>query len=259
MAENNQYLYTIKPTRLEMLTEGPTAEEQAIVAEHFKHLQRLAKEGLVVLAGRTQDANEDSFGIVILYASTEEEARQRMEADPAVKHGVMQSALYPYRVAAMAEYAIGADLIAHYFGMNQRVIHMQTEGLTHEESLLTPPFRGNSLNWVIGHMIAGRSSALRLLGGTPVWSEQEAAPYVRDSEPIAAEKAYRLEKLIADLDESQERLESALQDLTAQELGQVNGDRTLGERLAFAYWHEAYHAGQTELLRQLAGMDDKII
>ena len=33
----------------------------------------------------------------------------------------------------------------------------------------------------------------------------------------------------------------------------------LSERIFFLYFHETYHVGQTELLRQLTGVDDKVI
>ena len=113
---------------------------------------------------------------------------------------------------------ISADLIARYFSINHRVLHMQIEGLSHEDSLLQPPFKGNSLNWVLGHIIAGRSTALVLLGEEPVWDKEKSAPYSRDSEPINAEAAYPLEQLVDDLDKSQERLETALDRITAEEL-----------------------------------------
>ena len=156
---------------------------------------------------------------------------------------------------------ISADLIARYFGINHRVLHMQIDGLSHEDSLLQPPFRGNNLNWVLGHIIASRSTALAILGGEPVWTKEEAAPYAQESEPITAANAHPLEKLVADLDTAQERLEVALEQVTMEELAHVpdGKDRSLGERLSFLYWHEGYHTGQTELLRQLAGTDDKII
>jgi hypothetical protein len=34
---------------------------------------------------------------------------------------------------------------------------------------------------------------------------------------------------------------------------------TMGRRLFGLYFHETFHTGQTELLRQLAGTDDKVI
>lgn len=39
------------------------------------------------------------MGIVILEVDSEEEARELMENDPAVKEGVMEATLFPYRVA----------------------------------------------------------------------------------------------------------------------------------------------------------------
>lgn len=155
---------------------------------------------------------------------------------------------------------ISPELIARYYSINHNVLHMQVEGLTHEDSLIQPSFRANNLNWVLGHIVSSRGGALKLLGAEPVWSKEEAAPYARESEPLTdTEQAYQLEKIMADLDETQARLEAALAGLTIEDMEQANGDRTLGERLSFSYWHEAYHTGQSELLRQVSGVDDKVI
>jgi uncharacterized protein YciI len=43
--------------------------------------------------------DEKTFGIVIIDVSSEEEAKNIMENDPAVKEGVMTAELFPYRVA----------------------------------------------------------------------------------------------------------------------------------------------------------------
>jgi len=53
MSDMAQFMYTLKVTRLEQLTEGPTAEEQAIVARHFAYLQDLTEKGVAILVGRT--------------------------------------------------------------------------------------------------------------------------------------------------------------------------------------------------------------
>ncbi len=103
MAETQQFLYILRPTRLEMLTIGPTVEEQAIVSQHFAYLQDLTQKGVAILVGRTQTADEDTVGIVVFKASSEEAARELMENDPTVKRGVMQATLYPFRVALMTE------------------------------------------------------------------------------------------------------------------------------------------------------------
>jgi uncharacterized protein YciI len=94
-----QFLYRIQPTRLEMLTHGPTEREAQILAEHFAYLSKLTEEGTVLMAGRTINADEHTFGIAVLVAATTPEASAIMSNDPAVKHGVMRAELFPYRVA----------------------------------------------------------------------------------------------------------------------------------------------------------------
>lgn len=94
-----QYLYRIQPTRLGMLTEGPTEEESAVVGRHFEYLKALTAAGTVFMAGRTLNSDERTFGIVVFVAESEEKAEELMRNDPAVKHGVMRAELFPYSVA----------------------------------------------------------------------------------------------------------------------------------------------------------------
>ncbi|HKX37961.1 MAG TPA: YciI family protein [Burkholderiales bacterium] len=93
------WLIVLRPTRVGMLTEGATAEESAAVARHFAYLERLAAEGKVGLAGRTTEDDDRTIGLVLLSASSEEEAREIMANDPAVAQGVMRAELHPFRVA----------------------------------------------------------------------------------------------------------------------------------------------------------------
>ena len=102
MPEVTQYMYRIMPTRPEMLSEGPTPAETDVTTRHAEYLQELTNQGVVVLAGRTLNTDESSFGIVILNAESEPAAREIMRNDPAVKFGVMSAELFPYRVAMMA-------------------------------------------------------------------------------------------------------------------------------------------------------------
>ena len=99
---------------------------------------------------------------------------------------------------------------------------------------------------------------------SPIWSEKTLAVYNRESEPITSgEQARPFEDLLTDLDETQRRVIVALERISPEELEKVatndpNG-RSVGQRVAFLHWHETYHTGQLELLRQLAGKADKII
>lgn len=99
MASQAQFIYVIHPARPEMLTSGLTPSEAEIMGRHLAFLTDLAEEGSVLLAGRTQNNDESTFGLVIFEAGSEEEARGIMNQDPAVVHGVMRAQLFPYSIA----------------------------------------------------------------------------------------------------------------------------------------------------------------
>lgn len=100
---NLQYLYRLKLIPTLLREENWTEKENGIVQHHFEVLQNLQKDGKLILAGRTLNMDPNGFGIVILEVSSEEEAREIMESDPAVKEGIMTAALFPYRVALIRE------------------------------------------------------------------------------------------------------------------------------------------------------------
>ncbi len=94
-----EFIYVLKPSRLEMLTDGATPQESETVSRHFQYLQGLTEKRTAVLVGRTQTSDSDTFGIVVFRAESEDEARGYMENDPAVVDGVMSAQLYPFRIA----------------------------------------------------------------------------------------------------------------------------------------------------------------
>ncbi len=94
-----QFLYRIQPTRPTMLRDGLTEREAAAVGAHFEYLKGLVAQGVVLMAGRTQTADEHAFGIVIFVAASEADATLVVQNDPAVKQGVMKAELFPYQVA----------------------------------------------------------------------------------------------------------------------------------------------------------------
>ena len=95
------FLYKLHPTRPQMLTEGPTAEEGEALEAHVQYLEQLAAKDVVLFAGRTQVDGPEGFGIVVLRATSESDARAVMEADPGVSRAVMSAALFPYRIAVL--------------------------------------------------------------------------------------------------------------------------------------------------------------
>ena len=148
---------------------------------------------------------------------------------------------------------------------NVTTVQAQTGGLTHADALLQPPFRGNCMNWVLGHVLENRNLTLQKLGQSPILSEAQGKRYGYGSEPVCddGEDVLGLEAMLELLVQSQETIEGALgsvtSDVLAQDTSSFLGTTTLGQFLFFLYFHETYHVGQLELLRQLAGTDDAVL
>jgi uncharacterized damage-inducible protein DinB len=165
------------------------------------------------------------------------------------------------------EAVLTTRVLASVAGRNYGVIQRQVVGLTHADSLLQLPFRGNCLNWVLGHITQSRDKMLQLVDAESVWTAEQIARYERGSEPVLnGEDALPFEKILADFGTAHERLTTRLETITADELAAPSkrvglnvSDMTVEEFLQFLLWHETYHVGQTEILRQLAGTNDKVI
>jgi uncharacterized damage-inducible protein DinB len=156
--------------------------------------------------------------------------------------------------------------LASAYDRNVRIIKMQTEGLTHEESMIQLPFRANCMNWIVGHLVTNRNNILKLLDAEDHIDPISVDRYIRDSDPITADStdALPLEQLIQLLEHTQENMASSLEAITNDELERNvaffgNTEMTVGEWLIFFFFHDSYHAGQAEILRQAAGKDDKVI
>jgi uncharacterized protein len=101
-----QFLYRLTPVRIEMVTVAAMPEEQAIVTEHFAHLEALTAQGVVLLVGRTQDNSPRTFGIVIFQEESQEQAQAIISSDPAAQTGIMRAELFPFRIALAGEVSV---------------------------------------------------------------------------------------------------------------------------------------------------------
>lgn len=99
--EKKQFLYQLKLIPALWDDANWTEKENAIVQSHFEALKELQQQGKLILAGRTLKDDPTDFGIVILEADSEEEAYDLMVSDPAVREGIMEASLFPYRVALL--------------------------------------------------------------------------------------------------------------------------------------------------------------
>jgi len=154
--------------------------------------------------------------------------------------------------------------LANAFGRNTNIIKSQAKDLTHKDSLIQPPFHGNCFNWVLGHLAANHDDILEALGG-PRLFEGRLDRYKRESEPLIHEDegTLRFEELVEWFERGQIKISEMLNRVDDEFLSREiqSGDRktTVAQRVFSLYFHETYHVGQTELFRQLAGKNDKVI
>jgi len=92
-----EYIYLIEPLRKEFFQSPTPLEEQAMEA-HFEYLKQAITDGTLVLAGPCLD---ETFGVVVLRAENDEEARAFLLGDPAVKNNVMTAVLHPLKISLM--------------------------------------------------------------------------------------------------------------------------------------------------------------
>ncbi len=148
--------------------------------------------------------------------------------------------------------------LARAYALDLNTVKEQTKGLTHADSILQPPVRGNCMNWVLGHVVDTRSTVLQLLGQSPIITEAQAKRYGYGSEPVCAdgEDILKLETMVSLIEQSQEKINAAMESITEEQLSKkmnsFMGEVTVGFFLLVMYHHESYHLGQTEILRELA-------
>lgn len=151
-----------------------------------------------------------------------------------------------------------ADNLIAMYARNLAFIKDLTAGLTHADSLAQPPVPGNCINWVVGHILAYRNRALKILGQPPAFDEVTAARYTRDSKPVLGDEPGIgiLEDMLQALGESQKQIAVAMKALGPDDVQTTwtFGQNTMNtaEWMLFLLRHEAYHTGNLELLRQVA-------
>ncbi|MEL7471706.1 MAG: YciI family protein [Planctomycetota bacterium] len=96
-----QWLAVLRPGRPTFPGDA-TPDEMAQVQRHAEWLEGLAKEGRVLLFGRTQDESErEPMGLVIFTAESREAAEALMREDPALREGLMAWEVRPYAIAGV--------------------------------------------------------------------------------------------------------------------------------------------------------------
>ena len=100
--------YGMKKYVMAFLKTGPvqlkdSVQRRQLLMAHLKNIQRLAKEGKLIVAGPFMD-NQKIEGIFIFNVESVEEAKELTATDPAVKAGELEIELHPwYGSASLVE------------------------------------------------------------------------------------------------------------------------------------------------------------
>jgi uncharacterized protein YciI len=94
-----QFIYVLRLVPRLYEEKAWTKEDREIAMRHFERLKAAGEHGPVILAGRTEEPAQKTFGIVIFEMPDATAANAFMENDPAVKAGIMTAELHPYLVA----------------------------------------------------------------------------------------------------------------------------------------------------------------
>jgi uncharacterized protein len=95
-AKPKQFIYVLRLVPRLHADSAWTKEDNAVLQRHFARFQEATKSGQLILAGRTSEAGDKTFGIAIFEAVDEDAARKFMQEDPAVVGGLMTAELHPF-------------------------------------------------------------------------------------------------------------------------------------------------------------------
>ncbi|PYJ29717.1 MAG: hypothetical protein DMF24_05110 [Verrucomicrobia bacterium] len=94
-----QFIYALRLVPRLYADANWTPQDKKVLRHHCARFQDATKAGQLILAGRTSESGDKTFGIAIFQAEDEAAARKFMEEDPAVAGGLMTAELHPFTVA----------------------------------------------------------------------------------------------------------------------------------------------------------------
>lgn len=143
-----------------------------------------------------------------------------------------------------------AQRILRTYARSLEVLHDQTQDLP-EQQARQQMEGGSSLHWIVGHCLAYRGRALRLLGADTsnldvddLWRR-----YGYGSQPDRSGPETVGDLLLA-LNATQEELGVVLPEADLSKVINPENSDTVGDRMDFFSWHEGYHAGQLVVFRR---------
>jgi uncharacterized protein YciI len=94
-----QFIYVLRLVPRLHADAAWTEEDKMALDRHFTRFKHAIETGELILAGRTTEPGDKTFGIAVFDAADEAAARKFMESDPAVVAGLMTAELHPFAIA----------------------------------------------------------------------------------------------------------------------------------------------------------------
>ncbi len=96
-----RFIYLLKLVERLHTDAGWTKDDEETIGRHFRHLKAATEGGNVIVVGRTLEAGDKTFGLVIFEADNAEQAKKFAESDPAVVEGIMTVEVRPFALVLL--------------------------------------------------------------------------------------------------------------------------------------------------------------
>lgn len=163
---------------------------------------------------------------------------------------------------------ITAQTLKNHYDINTNLIRRALADLTDADLMIQAPYTVNCVNWVLGHLLQGRDTVLKLLGAAPQLSDAESERYRRGSDPVTVadgEVVLTHARALAALEQGAVELGARLGALSDEDAGRSidlfgnNQPQSLLNWVFFFYFHDSYHTGELATVRQLTGKPVKVV
>ena len=98
-----QFALLMKATGPEFFKKTQEPEGKQLVDKHFKKLQALTQQGVILFSGHTLVTDESGFGIIVVRADSEAEAQKIIDDDDLVKAGLVRGTVFPFQVVTLGK------------------------------------------------------------------------------------------------------------------------------------------------------------
>jgi uncharacterized protein YciI len=93
-----QFALLMKATGQDFFKKTQEPDGRELVEKHFKKLQVLTQQGVILFSGHTLVTDESGFGIIVVRADSEAEAQKIIDDDDLVKAGLVRGTVFPFQV-----------------------------------------------------------------------------------------------------------------------------------------------------------------